>query len=81
MGSHTKPERSPLLARCEFDGLVRGDHQKVQDYVAKIKHVAVDCKFSAAVRDERLRDRFVSGVRDDIMVAKLLTKKMEELNI
>ena len=59
MGSH---ERSPLLARCEFDGIVRREHQSVQEYVAKIKHVAVDCKFSAAVRDERLRDRFVSGV-------------------
>ena len=38
MGSHMKPERSPLLARCEFDGLVRGEHQKVQEYVAKINH-------------------------------------------
>ena len=31
MGSHTKPERSPLLARCEFDRLVRGEQQKLQE--------------------------------------------------
>ena len=42
----------------------------MKDYVAVLKHLASECKFGDSMRNERLRDRLVSGIRDDKMLAE-----------
>ena len=59
-----KPQKSALVARNEFDNQVHNAGEPVSQYVAVLKHVAKDCKFNDAMRLERLRVRFVSGIRD-----------------
>ena len=77
---HTKPEKSELVARYEFDNRNRKSGESVNVYVATLKHMAVDCKFSDAVRSERLRDRLVAGIKDDKMLRELLKMKLSDLS-
>jgi hypothetical protein len=51
----------------------------VSEYVAVLKHLATECKFSETMRLERLRDRLVSGIRDRKMMSELLKLKLKEL--
>lgn len=74
-----KPQKSALVARYEFDNRARNAGETVSQYVAVLKHLAMDCKFNDAMRLERLRDRLVSGIRDKRMMSELLKLKLEEL--
>ena len=76
---HTKPEKSALVARYEFDNRSRQVSESVCDYVATLKHLASECKFNDVTRAERLRDRLVSGIRDDKMLRDLLREKLNDL--
>ena len=51
----------------------------MSDYVATLKHLASECKFNDVTRAERLRDRLVSGIRDDKMLRDLLKEKLDDL--
>uniref|UniRef100_A0A8C4R8D4 Retrotransposon gag domain-containing protein n=1 Tax=Eptatretus burgeri TaxID=7764 RepID=A0A8C4R8D4_EPTBU len=72
MKTHLAPEKSLHLARFQFDHLAKGGEERVADFVARVKHSAVPCKFTAEERPTRLRDRFISGLRDAKMVAAIL---------
>ncbi|XP_068671209.1 uncharacterized protein [Montipora foliosa] len=74
-----KPQKSDLVARYEFDNRARNAGETVSQYVAVLKHLAMDCKFNDAMRLEMLRDRLVSGIRDKRMMSELLKLKLEEL--
>ena len=68
---YTKPEKSALVARYEFDNRSRQVDESVSDYVATLKHLGSECKFSDVKQAERLRDCLVSGIRDDKMLRDL----------
>uniref|UniRef100_A0A8C4NLR4 Retrotransposon gag domain-containing protein n=1 Tax=Eptatretus burgeri TaxID=7764 RepID=A0A8C4NLR4_EPTBU len=72
MKAHMSPEKSLQLARYQFDHLAKGAEERVADFVARVKHSAVACKFTAEERPARLRDRFISGLQDAKMVAAIL---------
>ena len=74
-----KLQKSALVARYEFDNRARIPGETVSEYVAVLKHLATECKFSESMRLERLRDRIVSGIRDKRMMSDLLKLKLEEL--
>ena len=74
-----KPQKSALVARYEFDNRARNAGETVSQYVAVVKHLVTDCKCNDAMRLERLRDRLVSGIRDERMMSELLKLKIEEL--
>ena len=76
---HTEPEKSSLVARKELDNQSRQVGEPGSDYVATLKHLASECKFSEVTRAERLRDRLVSGIRDDKMLRDLLKEKLDYL--
>lgn len=79
MKQHVKPEKSALVCRYEFDNRVRKPGESVADYVKALKHLAIDCKFSDGMRNERLRDRFIAGIHNDRMLRLLLAEKLTEL--
>ena len=74
-----KPQKSALVARYEFDNRARNVGETVSQYDAVLKHLAMDCKFNDAMRLERLRVRFFSGIRDKRMMSEFLKLKLEEL--
>jgi len=50
MKAHLAPEKSVQLARYQFDHVVKGSEERVADYVARLKHASVACKFTAVER-------------------------------
>ena len=78
---NTKPGKSALVARCEFDNRSRQVCESVCDYIATLKHLASECKFSDVTQAERLRDRLVSGIRDHKMLRDLLREKLDYLTV
>ena len=77
--NHVKPEKSALVARFDFVNRSSRDGESVKDYVAVLKHLASECIFSDSMRNERLRDRLVSGIRDDKMLRDLLKESLQDL--
>ena len=53
----------------------------MSQYVAVLKHLATDCKVNVAICLERLRDRLVSGIRDNRMMSERLKLKLQELTL
>ena len=54
------------------------------DYVKALKHLGSYCKFTDEMRNEgikeRLRDRFIAGIRNDRVLRPLLMEKLTELS-
>ena len=76
---HLQPEKSSVVARYEFDSMVRHPSELVQEFVARLQHKAIECKFMDGVRDERLRDRFIAGINDTKMLGSLLLLPADSL--
>ena len=72
ISAHEHPPVSSLVARYEFDSMVRLDSESVAEFSARLKNQATKCKFSEESRKERLRDRFISGLNDVRLVSNLL---------
>ena len=51
----------------------------MKDYVAVLKHLTSQCKFSDSMRNVLLRGRLVSGIRDDKMLSDLFKENLEDL--
>ena len=47
----------------------------MQAYADALKQIAVNCSFSGAEYDNRLRDTFVAGIRDDLILQKLYERE------
>ena len=62
--AHTAPGISSQLARYAFDHLARSPGERIADFAARVKQLAVACKFTAGERQARLKDRFISGLQD-----------------
>jgi len=73
------PEKSLQLVRYQFDHLAKGPGEHVADFVARVKHSSMACKFTAGERQARLKDRFISGLQDSEMVSAILRLKDEDI--
>jgi hypothetical protein len=76
---HLQPEKSSLVARYEFDSMVKTAAESVREFVARLHHRATECKFSDGERDERLRDRFIAGINDPKILGTLLLLSEDSL--
>ena len=63
----------------KFDNRVRQPQKSVTDYVKELRHLASYCKFTDKMRNKRLRDRFIAGIRNGRMVRPLLAEKLTEI--
>ena len=58
---------------------MRSPGERVADFVTRVKHLAVACKFTAGERPARFKDRFISGLQDSKMVSAILRQKCEDI--
>ena len=66
------PEKSRRVARFEFDRTEIRQGESIMEFSVRLGHAAKDCKFNADVRDERLCDRFISGISRSPVLKTLL---------
>ncbi|CAB3254965.1 unnamed protein product [Arctia plantaginis] len=70
---HYIEKKSAIAARYEFYQYKQKENQSINDFVVQIKRLAANCQFKTFLK-EALRDRFVSGLRNDILKSKLLSE-------
>ena len=76
---HVKPERSALVYRYAFDTRVREANKSVGEFVKSLKHLASKCQFRDDIRNDRLRDRLIAGIRNDRILCSLLGEQLSDL--
>jgi hypothetical protein len=68
---YVQPKLNSVFKRYQFNNMVQGD-LSIEDFTAKLKIAAKDCKFPNT--DEMIRDRLVFGVSSSKIREKLITK-------
>ena len=74
---HFEPGESVILSRHRFDSCRRKESETISAFLSRFRHLARPCQFTccAGILEEILRDRFVSGIRDERLQSRLLGGK------
>ena len=73
MKDHLKPTPSVIVQRHKFGTRDRQPNESVAEFLAKLQEFAQYCEFKETL-EERLRDRLVSGIRNDRIQRRLLAE-------
>ena len=68
---HYEPEPPKFLQRVKFDARLRKDNESPSEYVAALRKLSEHCQFGVTLND-RLSERFVTGVNNNAIQRKLL---------
>lgn len=71
--THFEPEPLLIAERFRFNRRNQKPDESVTNYAAELKQCAMHCQFGATL-DDALRDRFVSGIRNEACQRKLLSE-------
>jgi hypothetical protein len=52
-----------VFERARLNGRVQGDNESVEDFITNLYVLSENCGFLAAVKEETIRDRIVSGIK------------------
>ena len=77
---HYKPVINSIMARNTFDSRVRQSGETVQNYLTGLRAIALDCKFGDNL-EERLKDRFVTGLNDPRITKNLMVIPEDKLDL
>ena len=78
MTEHLQPKPLIIAERFKFHKRNQGSSETVSKYLAELRRLADKCKFEGYL-DEALRDRFVCGLRSEVIQRRLLGE--EELSL
>ncbi|CAB0045094.1 unnamed protein product [Trichogramma brassicae] len=73
MTKQLKPKPSEAMERCTFHMAKQNPNEKIADYVARLKKLALHCNFDKL--DDSLRDQLVCGLSDTDTKIKLFEEK------
>ena len=74
MSNFYNPKPLVTVQRYQFYSRFFHPDESISIFVAELRHLAKDCNFGAALKDN-LRDRLVCGVGDSIIQKKLLAEQ------
>ena len=69
--THFKVTDSVFVARSKFFAAFKDAYESASDWAARVRSLAVNCKFDEAVFDMMLRDRFILGFEKGSTQSKL----------
>lgn len=78
MQNHVSPPPSEVAERAKFAILTQGQGKSIADFVAELRLAARYCEFSN--NGEKLRDQFISGIRDKAAKVELYKQKPKTFN-
>ncbi|KAL7305479.1 hypothetical protein TKK_0002216 [Trichogramma kaykai] len=73
MAKQLKPKPSEAMERCTFHMAKQNPNEKIADYVARLKKLALHCNFDKL--NDSLRDQLVCGLSDTDTKIKLFEEK------
>ncbi|XP_060075467.1 uncharacterized protein K02A2.6-like [Ylistrum balloti] len=76
---HFRPKPLVIAERFKFHSRKQNDTETISDYLASLKRLSVDCDFGDFL-NQALRDRFVCGLKNDVIQKKLLAETDLDFN-
>ena len=64
-----------IVERVKLHRRVQLEEEAVQEYAEGLKRIATNCSFKAGEYEDRLRDIFVAGLKDDSILRKMYEKE------
>ena len=76
---HCKPKHLVVVESFNFYNAKQEDGESISNFLVRFKHLASTCEFESFLK-RALRDKFVSGLKDDRIQEKVLSedKALEE---
>ena len=68
------------IARQKLSDARQNESESIDDFIVRLRELAIDCHYDAVVLRERLREQFINGVRADSLKRKLLEADYEDLD-
>ena len=72
--SHYEPKLPKYLYRAKFESRIRQQNESINDFIAALRNLAEPCQFEKNL-NERLCEKFVTGINDETIQQKLLTEQ------
>ena len=69
--THFRVAESVFVARSKFFACVKDTHESATEWAARVRSLAINCKFEEAFFDMMLRDRFIIGFDKGSVQSKL----------
>ena len=76
---YSKPP-TKSLARQKLSYARQSESESIDELILRLRELAIDCHYDAAVLRERLREQFINGIRADRLKRKLLEAEDEDLD-
>lgn len=73
LSEHFQPAKLTIVERFQFWKREQGPNESVSEYAVELKKTAIPCKFGNFL-NEALRDRFITGLRDNKIQKEILVK-------
>ncbi|XP_045767885.1 uncharacterized protein LOC123869159 [Maniola jurtina] len=81
LDGHFKAKKCGFAERYKFHSACQGNSESLSAWAARVRGLAKDCSFPAAVLNEMLRDRFVLGMGSGKVRERLFEKSLEGLTM
>lgn len=72
--TYFEPKKNVLYERYKFNTYEMRPNQPILEYLVQLKTTAVSCEFDSAERDNIIRDRLLSQIRDKSLINKILER-------
>ena len=64
-----------IVEQVKLHRRIQREKEAVQEYAEGLKQIATNCSFKAGEYEDRLRDSFVAGLKDDSILQKMYEKE------
>ncbi|UYV66204.1 hypothetical protein LAZ67_4000722 [Cordylochernes scorpioides] len=71
---HLDPKKKVILQRCRFLKRIQQEAESISEYLRELKHLVINCNF-VDMLGTMMRDRFVAGIKSEILQKKLLQEE------
>ena len=64
-----------MVERLKLHRRIQREEETVQEYAERLKRIATNCSFKAGEYEDRLKDIFVAGLKDDSILQKMYERE------
>ena len=68
------------LARQKLAAVKQSENESIDEFVARLRHLAIDCQYDGAILTEVRQVQFINGIRAEALKQKLLAAENETLD-
>ena len=77
--NYTKAPTKSLTCK-KLAAVKQNEHESIDEFVSRLRHLAIDCQYGGAMLTEVLQEQFINGIRAEAFKKKLLAAENETLD-